>query len=150
MSYATGQTLALTLLRTLSGFTAANTDEDDWQKLSKGGSDHFAFLREGPLTVAPAGYGGLHEWRYRTIIEVWQRYKNSDLTTSKASLNTHVRTVMAGFLPERLLNQSSGNIIDATIAGAGEPLQVPADNPTWLKREVYLDWIEQEKFSYTD
>ena len=148
MSYATGEEALLDVIRRVHGYNQYNTSRGNWRVLNKGASDHYVILRQGGWTAAYVSMCTL-QITYRTVVEVWQRYK--DDTTSYIDLLGHTNELVVGIEPERLLGGTAG-VIDASVKEAGQPAEMwkKGGGPAWLKQEFIVEWLHQTDVTFTD
>lgn len=148
MSYSTGEAALLTVIRTISGFTAANTSRGKWGVLNQGKAAYYVILRNGGWSTEYSSFTNL-QTRYRTAVEVWQRYRDDG--TTYTDLLGHVNDLKVGIEPERLFNGAAG-VIDATVREAGEPTEMwnKGGGPAWLKQEFIVEWLYELEVNFTD
>jgi hypothetical protein len=147
MSYATGETALLAVVRTCTGFSSTNTSQCNWKLLNQGKASEYVILRPGAFAI---------EWitmsayvtRYTTVIELWERYK--DDSTTYTNLYANIAALMTGIQPERLLN--TAGIQDSTVSGASAPQEMwkKGGGPQWLKWELTVSWQEETIITFTD
>lgn len=148
--YSTGEGYVLNVLRTCSGFTSANTSQGNWKLLNDGKAAVYGILRPGPFSI---------EWitmrkyiaRWTTVIEVWQKYTVDG--TTQTNLYANVANVITGFLPERLINDSTGVISDSSISGGEVPQEMwrsDGGGPAWLRWSLNFVWTEEVQITFTD
>lgn len=150
MSYSAGEALALTQVQAVTGFASTNTSRGKWGILNSGASDHYAILRSGEFTVIWDSLR-IHTTQWRTVIEVWQRYKDDG--TSYTSLLTHVANITARLEKYRKLADTTGTLQDANLTGGSaitEQWRNNSDGPSWLKQELYLDWSEESTVTFSE
>jgi hypothetical protein len=149
MSESAGLTLISTQVQAATGFSSSNVDIADWKLLNSGKSDHYAIIRPGP-TERPQLTMRTVDNRYRTVIEVWQRYKDDGTTLT--SLLGYVDAITARLDPRRKLVDTTGTIRDANITGYSEVTEQwnKDGGPSWLKRDILLDWLEEEVITYVE
>lgn len=147
MSYSDGETAVLRLLQEMREYSRANSSRGDWKPLNSGASDHYAVLRPGAFNNAADGLSGEALTTYRTVIEVWQRWKDDGPTI--VALEAHVSAVM-----EHLERYPSlaGAALMAAVAGGGEMTRrwVTEGGPLWAVQEVYIDWQEERFYSVAE
>ena len=149
MSETAGLTLIKTQVQATSGFSSANVDTADWKLLNTGASDHYAILRPGP-TERPQVTGRIVANNYRTIIEVWQRYKDDGTTLT--TLLDYVDAITARLDPRRKLIDTTNTVRDANVTGYSEVMQkwTKDGGVSWLERDITVDWIEEEVITYVE
>jgi hypothetical protein len=153
MTESAGMTLIVGQLNALTEFTSTGSTPNvaiaKWQLLSKGFSAYYAILRPGPH-MRPRISMRMRDNAYRTVIEVWYRYKDDGTTLT--NLIGLCNTITARFDKYPKLGDSGGTIRIAEIDEEGEVKQWPegADTPQWLVRELYVDWKEESNPSYAE
>jgi len=150
MSYSTGEALIVTKTATATGFTSSNVTRGKWGILNGGASDHYAIVKPGAFAINQESITNLARM-YRTVVQVWQRYKDDG--TSLTTLEGHVENVIAALQPWRKLGDTGGTIRDAYVSGGGEVTEewrTNADGPSWLKQELFVDWIEENYVTYQE
>lgn len=103
MSYIFGENLIATVLKADDDFDTDNVAQAKWTFLNKGKSDHYAILKSGgtvPVFITP----GVYQAEQRTIIEVWQKYKDDGTTAT--NLYSHVDTVVGLIQTNHSINLS--------------------------------------------
>lgn len=142
--YPDGEALVLTQLRSVTGFTSANTDRANWSLLNSGASDHYGIIKPGTFDEDPANNFG---WNNRTIIQIWQRYVDDG--TSATNLEAHVKNVKRRFVQYRKLG---GTIEDSRVVGGSEMVERWNKDGAlvWLSQDVVIEWKEQEIETYAE
>jgi hypothetical protein len=152
MDYSTGEGLILTIVRGLADFDAQNSSRADWKILNSGKSDHYAILKTlAPEMqwISPTSYHA----RYRTVIEVWQRY--TDDFTTQTNLYSYWNTIVKGLQPYRYLNDTTDTIVDAGVSAGSEVQEAWVEMEAgrrleWLRWDIYVDWQEQVTVTFAD
>ena len=151
MAETAGLTLIQNLINALSAFSKTGTGRNitiaKWGILNSGNADHYAIIKPGP-TERPRISFRFRDNAYRTIIEVWQRFKNDGDTMT--TLMDYVNTIAAQLDKYRKLADATGTIRDAEVSGFGaitEQWRDNADGPAWLMREIFVDWKEESNVS---
>lgn len=150
MSYSDGEALILTQIQAATNFDATNTSRGKWGILNKGVSDHYVILKPGPFIIEGETLTQKIN-RWRTVIEVWQRYKDDG--TSMTDLEGYVEDIFDRINQYRKIGDSAGVVQDANITGGSEVTEQwrdRADGPSWLKQELYLDWWEEDDITYAE
>jgi len=150
MSYASGEALILTRLQTLSNFNDNNTSRGKWAVLNSGNSSVYGILREG-MSEHPQGTGKHFFEKHKTIIEVWQRYKDDG--TTRTDLQARVEEVKAEFYARRLLGSANSTIQDSKPARTGEPAEMwkeGGNGPAWMMQEVTIEWTEEVSVTFAE
>lgn len=144
MTYPAGEALILTQLRTITGFTAANTSRANWGILNSGNAAYYAIVKPGVFEEDPENN---FSWIYRTIVQVWQFYK--DDSTTATDLQDNVHKVKDHFTKKRRLGST---ITDSRVIGGAEMQEQwnKDGGLVWLSQEVIIEWKEQEIVTYTD
>lgn len=140
MSYGQGEAALLALLQAMPQFNRTNTSRADWKPLNSGASDHYVVLKPGEFTNGADSLAGEALTNWRTVIEVWQRWK--DDTPTALALQELVAAVIGHLERYPSLN---GVALMAGIAG-GSDLQrrwIERGGPVWAVQEVYFDWQEE-------
>ena len=149
MSESAGLTLISTQVKAVSSFSASNVSIGDWKVLNRGASSVYAIIRPGVAARPPLSYN-VRDNNYRTVVEVWQRY-NDDGTTMTDLLG-HVDDITTRLDKYRKLADTTATIRDANVTGYGEVLQMWTNDggASWLRRDVYVDWTEEESITYAE
>lgn len=149
MAYSNGESDALDVLQTCTGFDSSNTSQTDWKILNSGKSDHYGILRPGAFEIEWITFNK-YQAHWNTVIEIWQRYTVEG--DSQTNLYGYVANVIAGFLPERLLGGSTSSISNADISGADAPQEMwnTAGGLEWLRWALNLAWSEEVQITFTD
>lgn len=144
MSYAQGEAALLALIQAMPGYSRVNASRGDWKPLNSGASDHYTVLRPGAFTVATDGLGGESLTAYRTVIEVWQRWK--DDTPTLVALEGQVAAIVEHLERYPSLN---GVALMAQVGGGSEMSRrwLEQGGPVWAVQEVYFDWQEERFYS---
>lgn len=150
MGYPTGEANILTLIRTLSAYSATNSSRKDWSVRNAATNGTCVVLRRGPFSSQFDGNTRrLITWQ--TVIEVWQRL--TEYETSANALDSRVMEIIDKIDTNRKLNDSGDSIVDAFISGGDEPVEITlqnATNPTWLKQELICEWREETDITFTE
>lgn len=149
MSENAGITLISAQVAAATGFTSANVDIADWKKLNSGGNNHYAIIKPGTAERPPLSFTVKNN-NYRTIIQVWQRYKDDGSTLT--DLLTHVDNITARIDQYRKLADTTKTIRDANVTGYGEVTEQwnKDGGLSWLKRDIFVDWTEEELITYAE
>jgi hypothetical protein len=149
MSESAGLTLISAQVQASTGFSSANVDIGDWKLLNKGTSDHYAIIRPGPTTRTALTLS-VKDTQYRTIVEVWQRYKDDGATMT--NLLGHVDNITTRIDAYRKLADTTKTLRDANITGYGEVMEkwTRDGGVMWLERDIYIDWMEEEAVTYAE
>lgn len=151
--YSEGEALALTVLRTVTGFTNVtdkiNTSRGKWGILNSGASDHYGILRPGTFTRRQSAMSA-NTTTFQTIIEVWQRYVDDG--DSMTNLEAYVKAVMNIFDQKRKLGDATNTILESFITDGREMTQQWNKDGAlvWLKQELILEWQEFEEVTYAE
>lgn len=148
--YKTGENALSILVQGTAGFDGKNVDIAKWSLLNSGNSDHYAIIKQGEVT---------REWltlrmiqvKNRSVVEVWQRKKDDTATYNE--LLSHVDNITARIDTYRMLGDDSGTVYDANVTGSGvvtEQWRNNSDGPSWLKKDIYVDWSEQNVITLTE
>lgn len=144
MSYSDGEGALLALLQAMPTFGRANASRGDWKPLNSGASDHYAILRPGEFSVVAEALGGEVIVRWRTLIEIWQRW--TDDTPTLLALEALVAAVIEHV--ERYPTLGGVSLM-AQIAGGSElsRRRLEQGGPLWAVQEVYVDWQEERFYT---
>ena len=146
MAYITGENLIATAVKAHANFDADNTFQAKWKCLDSGKDDHYVIIKSGgtiPVFITPTIYQSEH----RTIIQVWQRYKDDGDTST--DLYGYVGNVITQIQDTEHLGDTAGIIQNSTVEEIGEVMEMwmSGGGPAWLKQEVTVLWHEQTKSS---
>lgn|SRR5574341_209872 len=150
MAYSDGEALILTRLQAVANYDSSNTARSNWKLLNRGISETVAIVRPG---------GFVRRWgtttnpftRWRTIVEVWQRYKDDSGTTN--SLMARAADILTMFDQYRLLGDTTGKVQDSYIVEGREPREMWArggNGPAWLMQELILEWTEEVQITFAE
>lgn len=147
MSYGDGEANVLLRLQAMTQFGRTNATRGDWKPLNSGASDHYAVLRPGAFTMSSDGLGGESLTLWRTVVEVWQRWKDDAPTL--LALELLVSQVIGQL--ERY-PQLGGAALMAQVAGGSEMSRrwLEQGGPLWAVQEVYIDWQEERFYSVAE
>lgn len=157
MTYIAGETLIKTQIQAVTGFTNT-TDKvnvvrgDKWTVLNSGRSDHYAVLRQGT---------SVREWStlrqvttvWRTVIEVVQRVTTDTMENNYDALLGYADSITARLDQYRKLADTTGLLRDANVTGGGEVKGIwvnQGDMPSWLMKEIYVDWTEESNVTFAE
>ena len=149
MSYAAGETLALTVLQSVTGFASTNTSRGKWGILNSGASDHYGILKPGAFERTQ-GAMSMNISTFQTIVQVWQRYKDDGDTLT--SLEAHVDNILAAFDAKRKIGDTTGTIVDAFMGEGREVTERWAKDGAlaWLSQDLVLTWQEHNNVTYSE
>ena len=150
MSEHTGIDLLAVQVKACTGFDRYNVSLSNWKVLNSGNSDHYAIIRPGPATRTASALTAKQN-TYRTVIEVWQRYVD-DGTTLTALLDW-VDVIVARLDSYRKLADTTGELRDANVTALGdvtEQWREKGNGPSWLRREIVVEWVEEEVITYAE
>lgn len=152
--YPDGEALILTRLRSVTGFTGTtasteNTSRGKWGLRNSGNSDHYAILKPGEFT-REQGAMGMNISYFRTVIQVWQRYKDDGDTLT--DLEGYVKAIINYFDQHRKISDGTNTIVEAFITGGSDVLQMQNRDGgiDWLRWDLYLDWQEHDVITYAE
>lgn len=148
--YKTGENALLLLIQGIQGFDGKNTAIGKWGLLNSGHSDHYAIIKQGETNREWVTFRTLAV-RARSIVEVWQRVKDDGTTYDE--LLTHVDNITARIDQYRLFGDDSGTVLDANVTGSSavtEQWRNNSDGPSWLKKELYVDWSEHDEITFAE
>lgn len=140
MSYSGGEQAILDQLREMRAFDRQNSSRGDWKPLNSGASDRYAVLRAGEFSVESDGLAGTSRIVWRTVIELWQRWK--DDTPTIVALEDLVSEVIWHLERYPTLG---GEALMARVSGGSEIQERWREKggPGWAVQEVYIDWQEE-------
>jgi hypothetical protein len=150
MSYLIGEKLIAAQIEEVTGFDESNVARGDWRLLNTGNSAHYAIIKRGAVVTEWVAHN-ISQDNYRTIIEVWQRLKDSQ--ESYDDLLEHVAAIETRIKQYRLLADTAGVVLDANLTGASamtEQWRNNADGPSWFKIEINIDWSEQTNVTFAE
>ena len=149
MSESAGITLLKTQVQSATGFSSANVDIADWKLLNTGASDHYAIINPGAVNRPPLSFS-VRDNEYRTIVQVWQRYKDDGTTLT--NLLGHVDNITARIDQYRKLVDTTKTLRDANVTGYSEVLEQwnKGGGLEWLRRDIFVDWVEEEAITYAE
>jgi hypothetical protein len=150
VSYAAGETLALTVLQSVTGFASTNTSRGKWGVLNSGiSTGHYGILKPGAFGRSQIAMSA-NESTFQTIIQVWQRYKDDGDTLT--TLEGHVDDILAAFDAKRKLGDTTGVIVDAFINEGREVQEMWGKDGalSWLKQDLIVTWQEHNNVTYAE
>lgn len=146
MSYSAGEANILTLVQACSSFSTANTSRGDWKVLNKGKSSTYAILRPGRSPVDRASRNVM-QFRWRTVIEVWERYKLD--ATTRTNLEGRVQEIAAKIAAYPHLNGATATNSD--VIEIGDLLEMwTRSGIAWLRQDITVEWWECIEVTYLD
>lgn len=147
--YPEGETLILAALRNVSGFSSSNTSRGDWGILNSGKSQSYGIIKPGAF-ARTEGAISMNISNFRTVIQVWERYK--DDSTTLISLETNVKNITNYFDQYRKIGDTTGTIVDAFIAEGREVEEMwnKSGGLGWLKQDLILQWEEHDNVTYSE
>ena len=149
-NYTDGEKLVEAQVALVDGFTTINVTRGKWSVLNKGASDHYVILKRGESSIVWVSHN-FSQINYRTIIEVWQRVKDDQV--SYDALLTYADDIKARLEQYRKLADTAGNVLDANLTGMSavtEQWRNNSDGPSWLKVDLYLDWSSQTNVTFAE
>ena len=149
MSYSAGEALLLILIRTVSGYTSANSRRGKWKMLNDGRSNHYAVLKPGAFGPRVHEAPGMVLERWGTIIQVWQRYKDDG--DSLTDLEAEVEKIIAKVDKDPNMGDTTGLVLDSDLRRGGEVQEMwktRGGGPAWLMQELVVEWSEQRTVTY--
>lgn len=147
--YSDGEALVLAQLRNVSGFSASNTSRGKWKILNTGNSSFYGIVKPGAFSRSQSAMSAnLTEWK--TIIQVWQRYKDDGDTLT--DLEENVENVINRFDQYRKLADTTNLIIDSFINEGKEVEEMWTKDGglSWLKQELIVTWQEVQNVTYAE
>ena len=148
MSYPTGEALILTLVQSVTGFSASNAVRGRWDVLNTGSADVYAIVRPGPFLQV--GASGRVEVTWTTVIEIWQLYTLDGTTLT--NLESNMEAVKAKFDQYSHLNDSTGAVDFAEVTGGADVNMIPPppNGPQWLEWDLLIRWQERQAVTFAD
>lgn len=143
MSYSNGESLLLTLVASVTGFSSTNTSRGKWGMLNKGLSARYAILKPGAFTRRFIGHTLVQE-TWSTIVEVWRRYEDDG--TSMTNLEADVENVINKIDTSPRMGDTTGTITDSNAIGGGavqEVMDKDGNGPYWVKQDITVQWQEE-------
>jgi len=143
MSYTACEALLLVVVQNCTEFASTNTARANWKVLNSGASNHYAILRLDDSEIdwlSP----NMYRVRWRTVIELWQRYTN-DVDT-KTNLYARLNNLIDGIQPFARLGDTENFVQDASVRGIGNPQEMWGQGkkgPAWLMIELRVEWHEE-------
>lgn len=143
MSYVTGETLIYNAICGCTGFATNLVSQGNYGILNSGKGNHYAILHiagnDEPIRwLAPTTYSA----RWRTAIELWQRYVDDYKTLTDSY--THLTNMISYLTLKKDLDDTANIVQDSRIVSIGEPEEMRnADGGiSWLRIRVDLEWQE--------
>jgi len=142
MSYTTGEDLIVARIKEISGYDGDNVSQANWGVLDSGKSTHYAICKSGgntPQFITPNVYADMH----RTIIEVWQEYKDDG--TSASNLYAEVEKIKAKMQDSEKLGDTNGVIQNSEVEEVREVQERwgQGGGPFYLQQDIVVMWREQ-------
>lgn len=154
MSYATGESNALTILRNSSYFDAGNSASlannspaGGYGRLDRGTAAQYAFLKPGECTRMLSTLSHVTT-TWTTVIELWVHYAAPNAYQTLAAVRQSVLDECDKY---RALNGMSG--VARSFIGAGGPVwieQSPRGGVRYLRQDLTLTWDETYKPTLAD
>jgi len=142
MAYTDGESAILTRIRAHADFSTANTDTNDWKLLDSGNSAFYAILKpsEDPAELEFFALSA-YVIHWRTVVEVWQRYKDDG--TTAASLFGNVQKIIAQMQTYKTLGRT--DVQDSRVTSITVPsFRWDKDGgPAWIVQEVMIEWLQE-------
>ncbi|GAB4450264.1 MAG: hypothetical protein Kow00120_20590 [Anaerolineae bacterium] len=147
MSYQTGESNALAILRTSAYFDETNSASlandsppGGYGLLDRGAAAQYAFLKPGPFTRAPSTLNRLTT-TWTTVIELWVRYADPSAYQTLAAVRD---AALAAFDPYAALDGMDG--VTRSLIEGGGPVGVersPGGRARYLRQALTLVWDEE-------
>ncbi len=149
MTYVNGETLILTVLQGVTGFSSANTSRGKWGILNSGRDNNYGIIKPGSFEREQSAISA-NMTTYQTIIQVWNRYKDDGTTLT--DLEALVDSIIARFDARRKGLDTSGTIIDMFIASGREVEEMwnKSGGLSWLKQDLVVTWMEESTITYVE
>lgn len=149
--YAFGEALVLTQLRSVSGFTSANTSRNNWAILNSGKAAVYAIVRKGAWEMEWQSYT-VARFAWQTVIELWQQWTQDDAAT-RAALDANEALVLARFLAYHRLGDTAGRVQDSTPRRADEPevmFDAARNTAAFLRASIVIEWQEVAEIAFAE
>ncbi len=150
MSESAGMTLIETIIKMVAGFDGDNVSILKWGILNSGKARFYAILRPGPATRPQSGFG-IRDNNYRTVVEVWYRFKDDGDGTG---LIDKVDLLTAKLDQYPKLGDTTGTIRkEGGPVGLGEVMERwrnKGDGVSWVSRDIFVDWTQESEVSYAE
>ena len=149
MTYVNGETLILTVLQGVTGFSASNTSRGKWGILNSGRDNNYGIVKPGTFEREQSAMSA-NDTTYQTIIQIWQRYKDDG--TTLIDLEVLADRVIARFDVRRKGLDASGLIADMFISSGREVEEMWNKNGglSWLKQDLIVTWLETNIITYVE
>ena len=146
--YSDGEALILTQLQAVSGFSSANTSRGKWGLLNDGVSRVYGILKPGSFSREQAAMS-VNLSTFKTIIQVWYRYKDDDTLTI---LESSVASIITRFDQYRKIADTTGTIVEAFINEGREVEEMWTKDGglSWLKQDLIVEWQEYDGVFYAE
>ena len=146
--YSDGEALILTQLQAVSGFSSANTSRGKWGLLNDGISRVYGILKPGSFSREQAAMS-VNLSTFKTIIQVWYRYKDDDTLTI---LESSVASIITRFDQYRKIADTTGTIVEAFINEGREVEEMWTKDGglSWLKQDLIVEWQEYDGVFYAE
>jgi hypothetical protein len=143
------ETLILTQLQNVTGFSSANTSRGNWGILNSGKDVFYGILKPGTFGRSQ-GAMSMNISTWNTVIQVWQRYKDDGSTLT--NLETNVKNIIARFDAYRKAGDTTGTIVDVFIAEGREVEEMWTKDGglSWLKQDVIVQSQEHDNVTYSE
>lgn len=125
-NYSTIEGLWLTRLQGMTAFNTSNSARGKWGILNSGRDDQYAVLKPGERERAASGLGGQMMDTHRTIIQVYQRYKDDG--TSMTDLEALVESIVNELDTYPYLGDSGNTVVMGTIVQVREYQEILASD----------------------
>ena len=147
MAYTDGEAAILARIRAHGDYGTTNTDANDWKLLNTGNKAYYAILKPDsePAELENITFSA-YVIAWRTIVEVWQRYKDDGTTAT--SLFGNVQKIIAQMQSYKTLGLFS--VQNSAITGITAPsYRWDKDGgPAWLVQELTITWLEEVTVTY--
>lgn len=147
--YPDGESLILTQLQNVSGFSSNNTSRGDWGILNTGKAAFYGILKPGAFQRSQ-GAMSMNISTFNTVIQIWQRYKDDEVTLT--DLESNVKNIITHFDAYRKAADTTGAIIDV-FANEGrevEEMWTKDGGLSWLKQDLIIQWQEHANVTYSE
>lgn len=157
MSYADGEALILTAIRTATNFDSTNSGRNKYSLLNSGNADHYAITEPGAYTVQEQGIAGIGSGSRTTklttwtcIVGVYQRYLDDG--DSQAALEAYHTEVMEAIEKYRRLADTTDTIQKARVVGGPEMEYVTwtENGPVWAKWPINIQFEEARLVTFSE
>lgn len=145
-----GMTLVQTQVLAVTGFSPSNVSISKWGILNSGKAANYAIIKPGEVNRPQLTFT-VKDNMVQTVVEVWQMYVDDG--SSMTTLLNYVDAIKDRIDQYRKLADTTATVRDANVSRLGmvvEKWNAGGDGPSWLMREIYIDWVEEESITYAE